>query len=351
MSDSQLPPADDSHNSPNDVSQEDLSVSLPNDLPPVEPPSAGMIIQLFLVPAIIVAVIVGVYAAFGQLASQELDWRQLVTDVKSQNPHVRWRGALGLAQMLDADAQRGENTQNLAANSEIATALADLYEEFIPLQDLNEEELKNLEFLSKALGRMRVQDVIVPVFREGIKEDKDRNVRKHSLIGLAMLAGNVQASGQTLSQPELVGELIDISKEGDRLLRHQAAYALGLFPSEKSQQRLVALLSDPDLMTRTNAAIGLSRNDSAEGIPVFIELIRGAKDWDLDPNQVKTEEGKSTYFERMLILINSMKALSQVHEKLSADQKQTLTQLLEILSDETQDAVLKSQILELKQTL
>ncbi|MDB4743672.1 hypothetical protein OAF98_04230, partial [Planctomicrobium sp.] len=91
MSDSQLPPADDSHNSPNDVSQEDLSVSLPNDLPPVEPPSAGMIIQLFLVPAIIVAVIVGVYAAFGQLASQELDWRQLVTDVKSQNPHVRWR--------------------------------------------------------------------------------------------------------------------------------------------------------------------------------------------------------------------------------------------------------------------
>ena len=104
-------------------------------------------------------------------------------------------------------------------------------------------------------------------------------------------------------------------------------------------------------MTRTNAAIGLSRNDSAEGIPVFIELIRGAKDWDLDPNQVKTEEGKSTYFERMLILINSMKALSQVHEKLSADQKQTLTQLLEILSDQTQDAVLKSQILELKQTL
>src|SRR5690606_27113977 len=76
---------------------ENFQLTLPDDLPPVEPPSAGMIIQLFLVPAIIVMVIVGVYAAFGQLASQELDWRQLVTDVKTENPHVRWRGALGLA--------------------------------------------------------------------------------------------------------------------------------------------------------------------------------------------------------------------------------------------------------------
>lgn len=351
MSDSQVPPADDSSPAENDMTQEDLSLNLPDDLPPVEPPSAGMIIQLFLVPAIIVAVIVGVYAAFGQLASQELDWRQLVTDVRSQNPHVRWRGALGLAQMLDADAQRGEESQNLAANSEIATALSELYEEFIPLQELNEEELKNLEFLSKALGRMRTQEIVVPIFRKGIAPDKDRDVRKHSLIGLSMHAGNVQAAGNELFQPEVINELIDISKEGDPLLRHQAAYALGLFPSKKSKDRLIALLDNPDLMTQTNAAIGLSRNGSDEGIPVFFEMLETAQEWDLDPTQVQTEEQESEYFERMLILVNSLKALDEVQSKMSTEQKTELVSLLDKLAEQSKDAVLRSQILEIKQTL
>ena len=42
-------------------------------LPPVEPPSAGFIVQLFLIPALIVAVILGVYLLFGQLAASEME--------------------------------------------------------------------------------------------------------------------------------------------------------------------------------------------------------------------------------------------------------------------------------------
>lgn len=334
-----------------DVQGESPAITLPDDLPPVEPPSAGMIIQLFLVPAIIVAVIVGVYAAFGQLASQELDWRQLVTDVRSQNPHVRWRGALGLAQMLDADAQRGEQSQNLAANPEIAQALADLFAEYTDLDNLSEEELKNLEFLSKALGRMRVQKVIIPVFRDGIAEDKDHDVRKHSLIGLSMHAGSVTSAGETLSQPELVSELIDISKEPDLLFRHQAAYALGLFPGAKSQERLEQMLSDADTMARINAAVGLTRNGSTAGVRVFFDLLKEAEGWQLDPTQVKTEEQEAEYFEKMLLLTNSLKALLELRENLNSEQVNELTQRLNSLSEQTKDAVLKSQIIELKQAL
>ncbi len=353
MSETPNPTPDDQSELPRegDGSQEDVTVNLPTDLPPVEPPSAGMIIQLFLVPAIIVALIVGVYAAFGQLASQELDWRQLVTDVRSENPHVRWRGALGLAHMLDADAQRGEKSQHLNANPEIATAFAELYGEFIDLDDLSEEELKNLEFLSKALGRMQVQSAVIPVFREGIKESRNHEVRKHSLIGLSMFAGNLQQSGQTLSDPELVNELIEISKEGDRLFRHQGAYALGLFPTAESQARLVALLSDPDLMTRMNAAIGLSRNGSVEGVEVFFDLLKEGANWNLDPKQVKTEEQESEYFERVLMLINSIKALEELEGQLTADQKNELLKHLDPLSDTVKDTLLKSQIIELKAAL
>src|SRR5206468_1762631 len=40
----------------------------PVDLPPVEPPTAGFILQLFVIPAIIVAVVVVVWLLFGKLA-------------------------------------------------------------------------------------------------------------------------------------------------------------------------------------------------------------------------------------------------------------------------------------------
>ena len=42
-------------------------------LPEVQPPSAGFIVQLFVVPAVIVLIIVAVYVLFGRLASGEAD--------------------------------------------------------------------------------------------------------------------------------------------------------------------------------------------------------------------------------------------------------------------------------------
>ena len=63
------------------------------DLPPVEPPSAKFIVQLFVVPGLIVAAIVGAWLLFGKLASAEQDWQALLADMKSSNEHRRGRGA------------------------------------------------------------------------------------------------------------------------------------------------------------------------------------------------------------------------------------------------------------------
>ncbi|HLQ43503.1 MAG TPA: hypothetical protein VK137_02140, partial [Planctomycetaceae bacterium] len=54
------------------------SSPLSSDLPPVEPPSGRFIVQLFVVPGLIVAAIVGVWLLFGKLASAEQDWQKLV---------------------------------------------------------------------------------------------------------------------------------------------------------------------------------------------------------------------------------------------------------------------------------
>lgn len=326
-------------------------VDLPHDLPPVEPPSAGMIVQLFIVPAVIVAIVVGVYSLFGQLASQELDWRQLVTDVKSENPHVRWRGALGLAQMLDADAQRGENSQDLDSNPEIATALSELYVDRIQGGSPSEEVIKQVEFLSKALGRMDVQDAILPAFLKGIEEQRDREVRKHSMTGLAMTIGQVRESGEEVQGDEVIDRVIEISQEPDSLMRDQSAYILGLLNTEEARNRLEVLLEDANQKTRVNAAIGFARNGSLQGLPVFEAILKEAPDWKLDPALVTTQPDEEQYFERMLMLINSLKAIDHVSDQLSDEQKAEFASQLKVLADSTKDNVLRTEALKLMHAL
>lgn len=337
------------YQSPLDPSREsderhpDGDVSLPHDLPPVEPPSPGMIVQLFLVPAVIVIVIVGVYALFGRLASQELDWRQLVTDVKSENPHVRWRAALGLAQVLDADAQRGESSQNLTANREIAEALSGLYGELIRVANPKEDEVKQIEFLSKALGRMVVDEAIIPVFRDGMSERRGREVRKHSMIGLAMLAGQVREQGRSLDEPELVAEVIEISRESEPLFRHQSAYLLGIIGSDPALDRLEMLLEDPDQMTRLNAAVSFARNGSLQGMPVFEELLSEAATWEMDPSTVQNQDQESAYFERMLMLSNTLKALQELQSQFDSETRTALAGQLDRLAESTRNALLRTE--------
>jgi len=346
MTDSPAENTSSSDSDPVDPNAPDTSakteLALPDDLPPVEPPSAGMIIQLFVVPALIVAIVVAVYTLFGQLASAELDWRQLVTDVKSENPHVRWRGALGLAQMLDLDAQRGEASQDLDSNPEIATALSELYQKQITVANPNEEETKQIEFLSKAMGRMDVQDVLIPTFLDGMKKENDREIRKHSMIGLAMSLGKIHQAGDAVTVDGLLDEIILTSQESDSLFRHQAAYILGLIDDKQATQRLLILLDDSDPMTRLNAAIAFARNDSLEGINVFRSLIRDATQWKLDPTKVKTKPDEEEYFERVLMLKNSMKALEQLESKFDGETATALSKELNAFIESTNDAPLRT---------
>ena len=348
MSD-QIPVTDDADETGQNPS--DLELHLPDELPPVEPPSAGMIIQLFLVPALIVALIVGVYTAFGTLASQELEWRQLVVDVRSENPHVRWRAALGLAQMLDADTQRKERSEHLADNTDIATALADVYSDLIDKSSPTEEEEKQIEFLSKALGRMRVKQIIIPVLRDGITTDREAGIRKHSLTGLAMLAGSVNTAGGSITDPELIAEVIEISRERDQLMRHQATFILGLVDFPAAMDRLHVLLLDPDQMTQLNAALGLARHGSAAGYDVFQKLIHDGSRWQLNPSTVEESEQELQYFERVLMLTNALNAIERLKDQWTESQSHQLTVDLQSLLKSSRDLVLNSKIREVSAAL
>src|SRR5579863_10030498 len=164
--DYQLPPAP--------AEQKPFSRDEAATLPPVEPPSAGFIVQLFVIPALIVLAVVGVWALFGKIASSQEDWRDLVEEIRNTNQHRRWRGANGLATLLVSDQRAGQNGEHLASNPEIARALVGLFEEGLNGHSTRDDDLKQEAFLARTLGLLDTQATVLPALQHGIKPDQDR---------------------------------------------------------------------------------------------------------------------------------------------------------------------------------
>src|SRR5262245_51360558 len=71
------------------------------DLPPVEAPSAGFVVQLFVIPALVVLVVIVVWLLFGKLAGGERDAMEYVRQLRL--PTANWRSAFELASLIQND--------------------------------------------------------------------------------------------------------------------------------------------------------------------------------------------------------------------------------------------------------
>lgn len=295
---------------------------LPHELPPVEPPSAGFIMQLFLIPALIIAVIVGIVAAFGLMASSQEDWRKLVQDIRNPNDPVRWRAAMGLAQILPLDEKLGDKGQNLVANREIAESLCGLLDEELKRAAPTEEELQLQIFLARAIQILRVPDIVIPSMIRSVHADHDVEVRKNGLAAIAIFANRANEGGPPLTSEqteELVAALTEVSMEPKPLMRQMSAFSLGMLNDPSARERLEVLLGDGDLSTRANAMVGLARQNDPSGYPVLEEIFASAF--------ADQTEGEDT-FARLAALKNAIAAANLLSPELSDEQRERLIALL-----------------------
>lgn len=300
---------------------------LGDDLPPVQPPSAGFIFQLFVVPALIVLAVVAVWALFGRLAAGEQDWRTLVQDLHSANPHEYKRAMFGLAQLLDTDRRlrKADDPERLAINPQIAISLSELLQQQMRQATQDEETLSVQVFLARALGLLDVPETTLPVLIEALEPQRDIEVRKGAVTSIAMLAGRRFERDQPLSGP-IEAALVTLSEDPDPTLRRAAAFALGLVPGEQSQQRLTVLTEDPaDWMTSVNAAIGLSRQKLTAGYAVFLKALA-------PPNAADTTEAQQ---EHVLILKNVLKAVGDLATHWEAAQRSELKAKITPLAEDS----------------
>ena len=230
-------------------------------LPPVEAPSARFILQLFVVPAVIVAAVVLFWMVIESLARRsEQDPDEIVRALRSSSP-VRFQTANELADML----RLPDRYPKLKRNRELVQKLAALLDEQIEAGDDGDASITMRMFLCKALGEFYVDDSL-PTLLKAARSDPDRDVRRQAINAMAVLAGELSnlKPPQYLESDELVDTLVALGDDPDELIRSETAFALGVAATApKADPRLALeleeLADDPYTDARFNAAVALAR--------------------------------------------------------------------------------------------
>jgi HEAT repeat protein len=284
----------------------------PDDaLPPVEPPSAGFILQLFVVPGVIVVVVVMIWVMFNWLAQKGND-RDAFVRALGRNNEARWQAAFNLANALRAE--RGASNPKLTNDPELAAQLAAILDREIEAASMENNSVTLRIYLSRALGEFKVPDGL-PVLIEAATTERDpreSDVRRAALEGIALLASNVGPDNPKFTSDEKLQEAIaSAASDTDPRTRTVAAVVLGVLGGEKNIERLHALLDDTNPDVRYNAATRLAHHGDATAVGVLSEM--------LDPTEMagvaieKQEEMRP--FKRALITLNALRAVGQLAEK------------------------------------
>ena len=206
-------PADDSH-SRRPMSPDQL-------LPPVEPPSAGFLVQLFLVPGLIVAIIVGVWLTFHWLAHLGQDPQAYVRTLRRDN-EGRWQAALNLANDL-----RGPGGGALKADPTLAVELGRILTDESKSGRTGEQSQMLRVYLCRALGEFTISEALPPLL-ERAKDTTQPEVARAAIEAIAVLATNLSAAGADPSGPDVAEAVVAASRSGDVGLRSAAAFTLGV---------------------------------------------------------------------------------------------------------------------------
>ena len=243
-------------------------------LPPVEPPNAGFILQLFIVPAVIVLFVFLCVMVIGWAQSTKEDPAAKVQALRVGN-QSRWQQAFELAQLMLSNR---EQSDELKKSSELAGEVAKLLEEEIEAAEEDDNSVNLRYYLCRILGEFHVDEGLAVLLRTA-REDGQRDVRREAINAIAVLAHTLQTLDppQSLSHPDLIDTLTHLADDQDDLIRSQTAYAIGVIvgqqeADERLMSELEKLSDDLYADARYNAAIALARRGHLHAVEALTEM-------------------------------------------------------------------------------
>jgi HEAT repeat protein len=220
------------------------SPSPSTDIPKESPRT--ILFQFVIFPLGIVAIAVGIFFLFGQLASDEQTIPDYLNEVKSGGRRERWQAAYQLSQLINVgEAKKYPN---------LVQDIAKIY------NDSKTDDPRIRQYLSMVLGNLGDRRA-TPLLIEGLS-DQHPETRIYAALALGRLR-----------DPASVPALLKAFSSDERDVRKAATYALGEIGDRRAVEPLVAALSDPVADVRYNVAIALARFGDSRAIGVIREML------------------------------------------------------------------------------
>lgn len=279
-------------------------MSKKENLPPVEPPSAGFLVQLFLVPAIIVSIIVCVWLAFHWLAHLGNDPQAYVRTLRRSN-EGRWQAALNLANEL-----RGPRGAILKNDEALASELGRILSEEVERGRLSEQSQTLKLYLCRALGEFVVPSAVLPLITQA-KRISDPQTAQAAVEALAVLDSNLRKTdAETDVHSEIVSAVVEATASENDSLRGACAFTLGVVGGETAEKTLTQLNLDDNDDVRFNAALGLARLGRDESLDTLAEMLSLKNP--SSSNQTDSPVAQSEKYKRALVVINALRGLAML---------------------------------------
>ena len=305
------------------------TISQDDSLPPVEPPNAAFLVQLFLVPGVIVAIIVGVWLAFHWLAHLGSDPQAYVKTLRRDN-EGRWQAALNLANDL-----RGPGGGALKSDESLATELGRILDDEAASGRSGEQSQTLRLYLCRALGEFAIPAAAGPLVGRA-KNLADPQTARAAVEALAVLTTNLVASGRSFDDAAgVTAAVVAASQSDDAQLRSASAFTLGVLGGPGAVERLGQLASDVADDVRFNAALALARQGREESYEAITEML-ALPDVVVGPDAAADPAAQSRRYKRALVVVNALRGVALL---VDATHEPPPRQLLDRVEELTQDPV------------
>jgi len=208
---------------------------------------ARTLIQFFIIPAVVVAISVGLFFFFAWLISDEKTGVDYLREIRNGSSNRRWQAAFELSKLITM----GKESELLKG---LAPEMAGLFESSV------EDDPRIRHYLALTLGHL-ADPSVTPVLVEAL-DDADATTRLYSVWALGNI-GDVRA----------VTPMLPLVRDADPGVRKMSVYSLGALGDPRAIPTLLSALEDPQADVGMNAAVSLAQLGDHTGGPRLVLML------------------------------------------------------------------------------
>ncbi len=228
----------------------------------------ALAVQFFLIPLAVVGVTALVYVGFRSLLTDERTPQEYLAEIQTGGMSRQWPAAFELSRLMDNPEVRRDKA--------LAPALVKAFE------DAKDDDPRVRRYLALAIGRLEpplpreaIEALTKALSEPGTAWTPDWFSRFNGWTEIDINEARIStiwALGSS-GDPSVVPTLQPLYESGDAGIRKMVVYALGALPGTEQLDTLRRALQDDAADVRWNAAVGLARHGSADGVPVIRQML------------------------------------------------------------------------------